>query len=81
MRLIFAASLMEMVAHDLRSPLQSAEVSLSLLTEIAHDKLDERGTLQVERLHASNSRLLALVEDSLTVDRLDAGALNCILCP
>jgi K+-sensing histidine kinase KdpD len=31
----FRASLMEMVAHDLRSPLQSVQVTLESLTEIA----------------------------------------------
>jgi signal transduction histidine kinase len=77
----FRASLMEMVAHDLRSPLQSMQASLETLTEAGAERLDEKEVLQVDRLHANNSRLLALVEDLLTVDRLDAGALELNLSP
>jgi signal transduction histidine kinase len=72
----FRASLMEMVAHDLRSPLQSSQISLEILTETSGDKLDERGFHLVEKLQANNGRLLAMIEDLLTIDRLDTGSLE-----
>jgi signal transduction histidine kinase len=72
----FRASMMEMVAHDLRSPLQASQLSLERLTEIAQDKLDEQAYLHVERVQTNNGRLLALIEDLLTIDHLESGSLT-----
>lgn len=72
----FRASMMEMVAHDLRSPLQASKLSLERLIEIAEDKLNEQAYIHVERVQTNNSRLLALIEDLLTIDYLESGALT-----
>jgi len=67
--------LMEMVAHDMRSPLMAAQIALDLLAQLAPDAPDstQRQTNAVRR---NLSVVINLVDDLLTIDRLEAGALE-----
>jgi len=70
-------SLMEMVAHDLRSPLMSSQVSLEILSadQIAR-VLPQQAVRQVDSVKRNISRLVNLTNDLLTLDKLEAGKLD-----
>jgi len=68
-------SLMRMVAHDLRSPLMSAQLSTEQLIANAKDD-DSKLIPRLEDLQHTCSLLIGFVEDLLTVDKLEAGKLQ-----
>ncbi|MBS2008356.1 MAG: HAMP domain-containing histidine kinase [Cyanobacteria bacterium SZAS TMP-1] len=68
--------LMEMVAHDLRSPLMSSQISLEILTS---DRLPEpppAAKKHIVGVKHNIALLVGLVNDLLTVDKLEAGKLE-----
>lgn len=70
-------TLTEMVSHDLRSPLLSANLSLDQLLR-DQDVPDSREELN-ERVHGIKknlTRLTSFVEDLLAIDRLESGSLK-----
>ena len=69
-------SVMQMVAHDLRSPLSASQISLDILSEFESKNLSPSGCNQVERIRANNRRLLALINDLLTIDLIELGKLE-----
>ena len=75
----FRAGLMQMVAHDLRSPLQASMITLEALTEFSADKLGPGENAQIERVKSNNRRLIALINDLLTLDSLELGKLDLIV--
>lgn len=70
------ASLMQMVAHDLRSPLQASLISLEIVTQFEADKMSKGGYEHIQRIQSNNRRLIALINDLLTLDALELGALQ-----
>lgn len=68
--------LMQMVAHDLRSPLMSAQVALDLLLDPRAAELPPMATRQIEALKRNMTRLTSLTNDLLTIDKLEAGKLD-----
>lgn len=69
--------LMEMVAHDLRSPLMSSQVALEILTaEKMVVLLPPPAVRQVNSVKRNITRLVALSNDLLTLDKLEAGKLE-----
>ncbi len=72
----FKQSLVQMLSHDLRSPLTSISIFLDLLVEerlgAVPDKVRQKGSTA----RSSCERLLNLVEDLLTVERLAANRLE-----
>jgi signal transduction histidine kinase len=68
--------LMQMVAHDLRSPLMSAQVALDLLLDPRAAQLPPLATRQIEALKRNMTRLTSLTNDLLTIDKLEAGKLD-----
>jgi signal transduction histidine kinase len=74
-------SVMQMVAHDLRSPLAASQISLDILSEFESKNLTESGNSQLEKMRANNRRLLALVNDLLTIDLIELGKLELNLAP
>ncbi len=64
----------EMVGHDLRSPLSSIKVTLALLTEGVYGSLSETGASRVSAAELSSERLLSLINDLLDVERLESGS-------
>jgi len=69
-------SLMEMVAHDLRSPLSTAKSTVELLLSPAVRDSAESSQGHLERLRRSLMQLIAFVEDLLTIDKLESGKLE-----
>lgn len=67
-------SLMEMVAHDLRSPLMSSKLSLQLLLEHSNDRAPEDVT-RISNVKDNLSHMYALVEDLLVIEQLEEGKL------
>jgi len=69
-------SLMEMVAHDLRSPLSSAKSTVETLLRPSVSSSPEESQALLARLRRSLVQLIAFVEDLLTIDRLESGKLE-----
>jgi signal transduction histidine kinase len=63
--------LMEMVSHDIRSPLMSAQVSLEVLSDKRIGELPPMATRQVEALGANLRRVISLTSDLMEVDKLE----------
>jgi signal transduction histidine kinase len=69
-------SLMEMLAHDLRSPLSSAKSTVEMLLNPSASASAEQSRAHLGRVRRSLTQLIAFVEDLLTVDRLESGKLE-----
>lgn len=69
-------SIIEMVAHDLRSPLMSSQVALELLGKDTQTTLGISSQRHVETVKRNITRLVSLVNDLLTVEKLEAGKLD-----
>jgi signal transduction histidine kinase len=67
---------MEMVAHDLRSPLSSAKSTVDILLNPAVYGSGEQSLNHLARLRRSLIQLIGFVEDLLTIDRLESGKLE-----
>jgi signal transduction histidine kinase len=68
--------LMEMVSHDLRSPLMSIQASLQLLSAGVLGELPERAQNEAAQADNNADRLIRLVNDLLDVEKLSAGKLE-----
>jgi signal transduction histidine kinase len=65
--------LMEMVAHDIRSPLMSSQISLEVLADKRIGELPPMALRQVNALETNIQRVIALTTDLLEVDKLEVG--------
>ncbi len=63
--------MMDIVAHDIRSPLVSVETSLSLLENALPSNLDEQALSCLKSVRGNVNRVLRLADDLLTLDNLD----------
>lgn len=68
--------LMQMVAHDLRTPLTSIQASLSLMSLGILGELPEKAIKQVDVAEKSSSRLISLINDLLDIEKLEAGKME-----
>jgi signal transduction histidine kinase len=73
----YRKAVMETMSHDLRSPVQSALITAELL-ERNFESLPEseevsRSARHVDSLKRNLSRVVGLVEDHLTIDKLESG--------
>ncbi len=62
-----------MVSHDLRTPLSAIQGSIELFREGMYDSKDEAGKSALQKMYLSTNRLLALVNDLLDIEKLEAG--------
>lgn len=62
-----------MVSHDLRSPLTAIQAFLMMLSEGKYGELTSKGASKVVSADRSATRLLALVNDLLDLDKLESG--------
>jgi len=69
----YRKSVMETMSHDLRSPIQSAMIAAEILQASALASESEKTTKQIEGLKRNLSRVVKLVEDNLTIDKLESG--------
>jgi signal transduction histidine kinase len=63
-----------MISHELRSPLANLSASIDLLSKLTSGQGDVAKALDIAR--ANDRRLTSLVEDILSVSRLDAGEMR-----
>lgn len=68
----FRKHLMEMVAHDMRSPLSAVSLSLAVLEKADGDKIDDEAKPLLNQGMSNVERLIALVNDLLTLEKLAA---------
>jgi PAS domain S-box-containing protein len=71
---------LSMVSHDLRSPLTSIQLTLSLLESQAKDSLSRQMQDNIDRAHNSANRLMALVNNLLDLDRMESGLMSILPC-
>ncbi len=71
----YRKSLMEMIAHDLRSPLAASRMSLQLLLDSAEIPGNQRDNEKIKAVRDNLAKIISLVEDLLTIDKLEAGEL------
>ncbi len=64
---------MQMVSHDLRTPLTSIRAFLTIVKEGAYGELTAKGMERADGAERSAVRLLALVNDLLDVEKLESG--------
>lgn len=65
-----------MISHDLRTPLTSVQMTLTLIGEGAYGELNEQGRPRVEKAGASVVRLIRLINELLDVEKQEAGKLG-----
>lgn len=69
------------VSHELRTPLTSIVGYLELLQdEVSNGSVDKKHTRMLNTIERNSKRLLNLVEDLLTVSRIDSGRLELQYC-
>lgn len=71
----------QMVSHDLRTPLTSINMLLSMLGEDRFGKLDEQGRKAVNRAQSNADYLIKLVSDLLDAEKLESGDLEIEIQP
>lgn len=68
------------VSHDLRTPLSSTHMFLSMLNEGLYGELSKQGKENVQILESEVNRLINLVNDLLDIERMESGKLELRLC-
>ncbi len=76
----------QMISHDLRTPLTAILGTFELLASGAYGALTERGQTRVTDAEQESERLIGLINELLDIDRLEAGNMqllldNCTLQP
>lgn len=71
--------LMSMVTHDLRTPLTSIRSTMTLLNEGVLGELPPRAAKKVGAAENSANRLIALINDLLDIEKLEAGKMQIVL--
>lgn len=72
----FKQELMEMVSHDLRTPLTSIRTGMELILEGAYGTLSEKGMKKLDGMNSNISSLVKLVNDLLDLHKSEAGSLT-----
>jgi PAS domain S-box-containing protein len=67
---------LSVASHDLRAPLTSVTLNVSIVTESLADKLTAPAIRELERVQNSAQRLSSLVNELLELDKLEAGKLG-----
>lgn len=72
----FKQELMEMVSHDLRTPLTSIRTGMELVLEGTYGELNDKMTSKLSKMNANVSSLVKLVNDLLDLQKSEAGCLS-----
>ena len=67
---------LSVASHDLRSPLTSITMNVSILTESMHNELSAGVMKELDRVQNSAQRLTSLVNELLELDKMEAGMLS-----
>ncbi len=68
-----------MISHDLRTPLMTVQMTLSMLNNDVLGKLPEGAKKQVSGAESSVQRLISLINDLLDIEKMEAGKLQIII--
>jgi signal transduction histidine kinase len=68
--------IMQMIAHDLRSPLMASQISLDLLLRRLGETFSENASRQLNAIKRNTDRMLRLTEDLLVLEKLESGTLS-----
>lgn len=68
--------LLQMVGHDLKTPLSSVQMTLSSLAEGTYGQLPEAAFKRVKMTEYNTTRLMHLIRDLLDIERLESGKLE-----
>lgn len=71
----------QMVSHDLRTPLNSIQICLEMLEEGIYGPLNDHGVRQIRVSEENCGRLIHLVNDLLDIDKLQSGQLDLLITP
>lgn len=63
-------------SHQLRTPLTAIKGYISLMLEEAYGKLDEKIRDPISKVYESNERLIRLVNDLLSISRIESGKMK-----
>lgn len=69
-------TLMEMVSHDLRSPLSSCSLTMSMLLQSVAEKVQADDLKKLRRVNSEMKRLVRMSDSLLAVEKLEAGKLD-----
>lgn len=67
---------LSVASHDLRAPLTSVTLNVSIVTESLADQISPQAKKELERVQTSAQRLSSLVNELLELDKLEAGKLG-----
>jgi PAS domain S-box-containing protein len=67
---------LSVASHDLRAPLTSVTLNVSIVTESLADQISPEAKRELERVQTSAQRLSSLVNELLELDKLEAGKLG-----
>ncbi|MBA3855431.1 MAG: hypothetical protein C0507_00855 [Cyanobacteria bacterium PR.3.49] len=73
------AQFVQMVSHDLRTPLTSVQSYLDLLGRGVYGQLSDSGTQKLTLLNKSVDRLVNMIRDLLDIERWESGHLRIIV--
>ena len=68
--------MVQMVTHDLRSPLTTLGIIYSMLQDNKLGSLNQQGTKLLKAAQANSGRMLRLINDLLDIEKLEAGMLQ-----
>ena len=66
----------QMISHDLRTPLTSLQTTLALAANGSYGELSERGSLRIAQSEESVQRLIELINQLLDLEKIEAGNLQ-----
>lgn len=69
-------SLLAMVSHDIRSPLTSVGLSLSLILEIDKESLTSKVEKKIRKSDAEIQRLVRLADSLLEIEKIESGKID-----
>lgn len=67
---------LQMISHDVRSPLTAIQGTIALIATGAFGEFNEKGRTTVERAYDSVNRIVSLVDGLLDLDKLEVGKMQ-----
>ncbi len=66
-------TIMQMVAHDMRSPIMAMQIYIELFQDLSEDSLQQTSAQWCDSIKVGANRVLSFVTDLLTLERLESG--------
>ena len=68
--------MMEMIAHDLRSPLMSLQLAVDMLVNKLNETYSPKADRQLKSIKRNADKMLRLTDDLLFIEKLEGGTIN-----